>query len=160
MYHRILLHNTSDSLLCSHKHKTTPQLQQELFNLRYQSLLQVAFQHRLVFRHTQKFKYIRIADNIGWLIDPNPFLRQSKNLFFIGVPTRQQQALIKEAVDLTLQFADRPTRKMKACDVNMKFSSFGRKKADAFLRTDNRRSHQLKKRFRFPKGELHSHVVC
>nr|DAE08756.1 MAG TPA: hypothetical protein [Myoviridae sp. ctLjW1] len=29
------------------------------------------------------------------------------------------------------------------------------KKADAFLQKLNRRSHQLKKHFRFPKEELH-----
>lgn len=61
-----------DALLRSYKHKAASQFQQEFFYLGDQCFFEVAFKHWFIFRHTQKFKYIRVFYYINGSCHFNP----------------------------------------------------------------------------------------
>ena len=73
------------ALLGSDKHEAPSKFQKKLFDLYDKSFFQIAFQYGLVLRHTQKLEHIGITDDVSWLIDFNPFLRQREDLFFIRI---------------------------------------------------------------------------
>ena len=67
------------------KHEASPKFQKKLFNLYDKSFFQIAFQYGFVLRHTQKLEHIGITDDVSWLIDFNPFLRQREDLLLVDV---------------------------------------------------------------------------